>query len=242
MSDSSRFESLSVKTAADIESWHPDLAMLVRYDLPFVCFDREGSAVHISREATMLLARHRHLDAVFWSIRKAAADQLAAFHAQAEGATPGTPDAPDAGGTPGAPATPATPAAATSAPRGGVRVSDPGDGASWSIHVVRTRHDWPIAIAVCDGARTSHSESPLRERLTRRELEVASLVAEGAPAKNVAAALSITVHTARRHTEQVFRKLGVHSRAELTRVVLRGGEVRMSGPAYTTELRLSGAA
>ncbi len=214
MSDASRFESLTVKTAADIESWHPDLAILVRYDLPFVCFDLEGSAVHISREATMLLARHRHVDAMFESIRKAASEQLEAFQTEP----------------------------APSVPRAHARITDPGDGASWSIHVVRTRHEWPIAVAVCDGARASHSESPLRERLTRRELEVASLVAEGAPAKNVAAALSITVHTARRHTEQVFRKLGVHSRAELTRVVLRGGEMRMSAPVRSPQLQMSGAA
>lgn len=212
MSESNRFESLTVKTAADVESWHPDLAMLVRYDLPFICFDREGSAVHISREATLLLARHRHVDAMFESIRKAAADQLELFHTELISGTP----------------------------RGGVRISDPGDGASWSIHAVRTRHDWPIAVAVCDGARTSHSESPLRERLTRRELEVASLVADGAPAKNVAAALSITVHTARRHTEQVFRKLGVHSRAELTQVVLRGGDMRMSVTAHARAMQMSG--
>ncbi len=210
MSDSSRFESLTVKTAADVETWHPDITILVRYDLPFVCFDMEGSAVHISREATLLLARHRHVDAMFESIRQAATEQLEAYQR----------------------------GAAATSPRVGPRVTDPGDGASWSIHVVRTRHDWPIAIAVYDGARTSHTEAPIRERLTRRELEVASLVADGAPAKNVAAALSITVHTARRHTEQVFRKLGVHSRAELTRVVLRGGEMRRYAPSNTRDLRL----
>ncbi len=214
MSESSQFESLTIKTAADIESWHPDLAMLVRYDLSFVCFDKEGSAVHISREATMMLARHRNVDPMFESIRKVAAEQLAAFHNES----------------------------AEGAPRAGARISDPGEGTSWSVHVVRTRHEWPIAIAVCDKARTALSESPLRERLTRRELEVASLVADGEPAKNVAAALSITVHTARRHTEHVFRKLGVHTRAELTNVVLRGGEVRMSASAYSGGMHLSGAA
>jgi DNA-binding CsgD family transcriptional regulator len=146
----------------------------------------------------MLLARHRNVDAIFESLR-AAADELL----QAEETRGDTPR-----------------------PRVGTRITDPGDGAFWSVHVVRTRQDWPIAVAVNDGARTARADGLLRERLTRRELEVAALVAEGNPAKDIATALSISVHTARRHTEQVFRKLRVHSRAELTHVVMRGGDIR----------------
>ncbi len=214
MSGPSRFESIAVKPAADVETWHPDLEILVRYDLPFICFDQDGSAVHISRTATSLLARHRHVDAIFESLRDAASELLL----EAESASGGP------------------------KLRAGRRITDPGDSSVWSVHVVRTRHEWPIAVAVCDGARTVHAETQLRERLTRRELEVASMVVDGAPAKNVALALSITVHTARRHTEQVFRKLGVHSRAELTRVVLRGGEMqRLASSEQFGELR-SGAA
>ena len=51
--------------------------------------------------------------------------------------------------------------------------------------------------------------------LTPRETEVARLLAEGRTNAGVAAALSISQHTARHHTEKVFRKLGVSSRAEV---------------------------
>jgi DNA-binding CsgD family transcriptional regulator len=59
--------------------------------------------------------------------------------------------------------------------------------------------------------------------LTAREAEVARLAARRLTAAEVAAALGISVHTARRHTESVMRKLGVHSRRELA-AALPGGE------------------
>ena len=50
--------------------------------------------------------------------------------------------------------------------------------------------------------------------LTPRESAVARLLAAGKPSKAIAAALGISTHTARRHTERVFAKLGVRSRTE----------------------------
>jgi len=52
-----------------------------------------------------------------------------------------------------------------------------------------------------------------RYQLTRREAEVARLLAVGKSNAEIAKALSISEHTARRHTEQVLLKLGVRSRA-----------------------------
>ena len=52
-----------------------------------------------------------------------------------------------------------------------------------------------------------------RYQLTPRETEVARLLAVGKSNAEIAAALSISEHTARRHTEQVLSKLGVRSRA-----------------------------
>jgi DNA-binding CsgD family transcriptional regulator len=67
-------------------------------------------------------------------------------------------------------------------------------------------------------------ESPDRVRrffdahqLTEREREVAARLSTGRGLSAVAADLAISVHTARRHTEKVYAKLGVHSRAELAR-------------------------
>jgi DNA-binding CsgD family transcriptional regulator len=57
----------------------------------------------------------------------------------------------------------------------------------------------------------------LRERygLTPREVRVASLVAARSGSREIAEALGISAHTARRHAEAVLRKLGVHSRADV---------------------------
>ncbi len=48
---------------------------------------------------------------------------------------------------------------------------------------------------------------------TPRELEVAMLLASGRSNVAIAAALRISPHTARHHTQRVLVKLGVHSRA-----------------------------
>lgn len=53
-----------------------------------------------------------------------------------------------------------------------------------------------------------------RFHLTAREREVAELLARGRSNGEVAQRLGISKHTARHHTESVFAKLGVHSRAE----------------------------
>jgi DNA-binding CsgD family transcriptional regulator len=49
--------------------------------------------------------------------------------------------------------------------------------------------------------------------LSARELEVLGLVAEGKTSREIAAALTISQHTVRRHLENTFAKLGVKSRA-----------------------------
>jgi DNA-binding CsgD family transcriptional regulator len=52
-----------------------------------------------------------------------------------------------------------------------------------------------------------------RYGLTRRELEVATLLAQGRTNTAIADILHISTHTARHHTQRVLGKLGVHSRA-----------------------------
>ena len=58
-----------------------------------------------------------------------------------------------------------------------------------------------------------------RYQLTRREAEAARLLAAGKSNAEIAAALAISAHTARRHTEQVLLKLGVRSRAAVAPVL-----------------------
>ncbi|MGH7624777.1 MAG: response regulator transcription factor, partial [Gemmatimonadaceae bacterium] len=55
-----------------------------------------------------------------------------------------------------------------------------------------------------------------RYRLSMREIEVARLLAEGRSTRELSDALHISSHTARHHTENVMRKLGVTHRAEVS--------------------------
>jgi DNA-binding CsgD family transcriptional regulator len=48
---------------------------------------------------------------------------------------------------------------------------------------------------------------------TRREIEIAELLRTGLSTKEIAAALGISVNTARRHLERIYLKLDVHTRA-----------------------------
>ena len=69
--------------------------------------------------------------------------------------------------------------------------------------VVVTRRGVPVSAQAPHGLAT----------LTARETDVAHLIANGFRNRDIAAALAVSEHTARRHTERVLRKLGVRSRA-----------------------------
>ena len=55
--------------------------------------------------------------------------------------------------------------------------------------------------------------------LTRREREVLELVAEGKTNKEIGGQLWISTGTVRRHLENTFRKLDVHTRTAAVRVL-----------------------
>ena len=119
----------------------------------------------------------------------------------------------------------AGPAPDAAEPRGASTFVD-----GWQIHVTRV----PAAAAeplgcrgvVCveRGTMTPARLVAVRSRygLTRREAQVTALLGLGRSCASIAATLSISRHTARRHTESVLRKLDVHSRAEIV-VRLLGG-------------------
>ncbi len=65
--------------------------------------------------------------------------------------------------------------------------------------------------------RASAAEEPLRGGLlTRREAEVLPLLSQGATNPQIAVALGVGVETVRTHARNIYRKLGVSSRSELT--------------------------
>ena len=59
------------------------------------------------------------------------------------------------------------------------------------------------------------------EPLTRREREVAQALAEGLSRVEIAERLFIADETVKRHTAGIYRKLGVHSRVELVKLLLK---------------------
>ncbi|MGD9099891.1 MAG: LuxR C-terminal-related transcriptional regulator, partial [Anaerolineae bacterium] len=70
--------------------------------------------------------------------------------------------------------------------------------------------------------RSSPSASALVEPLTRRELEVLRLIGEGLSNQEIAARLFVTLSTVKKHSSNVYGKLGVRSR---TQAVARAQEL-----------------
>ena len=62
----------------------------------------------------------------------------------------------------------------------------------------------------------------IHARLSEREMEVAELLARGCSNDEIAQRLGISAHTARRHTEHVFDKLGVRTRAAVVALLANG--------------------
>ncbi|HUS57990.1 MAG TPA: response regulator transcription factor [Planctomycetota bacterium] len=60
-------------------------------------------------------------------------------------------------------------------------------------------------------------------KLTGREREVLQLLAEGKSTKQIALGLKVSVKTIETHRQNIMRKLGVYSVAELTKYALREG-------------------
>lgn len=63
----------------------------------------------------------------------------------------------------------------------------------------------------------------LTTRLTARQREVLQLIAEGRSAKEIAAALKISVRTAEAHKARILESLGLQSTAELVQFAIRSG-------------------
>jgi len=59
------------------------------------------------------------------------------------------------------------------------------------------------------------SDLQVRFKLTPKEAEVTRLLAKGLPNKEIAQQIGLSPHTIRRHTEHIFEKLGINSRAEV---------------------------
>ena len=62
--------------------------------------------------------------------------------------------------------------------------------------------------------------------LSRRELEVLAVMAEGGSDKEIADRLFVSLNTARKHAQNIIRKLGAHSKLEAVVIAVRAGVIR----------------
>jgi len=92
---------------------------------------------------------------------------------------------------------------------------------------IRRVHDGEIVIApelltlVVSGLR--HREHRIGDDITRRELELLGHLARGLSLADVAQTMSISMNTARNHSQRVIEKLGAHSKLEAVVIATREG-------------------
>ena len=81
---------------------------------------------------------------------------------------------------------------------------------------------------LCASIRTDHCiRSVLHDQhafrnealLSAREKDVLQFLADGKSYKEISAALFLSIHTTRSHVQSIYRKLQVHSRAEIMRML-----------------------
>ena len=85
-----------------------------------------------------------------------------------------------------------------------------------------------VGVALARGDHRLSLEPPVK--LSERELAVGRLLALGHTNAEVADLLIVSVRTVETYRAQVFRKLGVRTRAELLRAAIRTGLIDLSSP------------
>jgi DNA-binding NarL/FixJ family response regulator len=68
-----------------------------------------------------------------------------------------------------------------------------------------------------------HVTAPALDGLSRRELEVLSLVSDGSTNNDIGQRLGLSVHAVKFHLASVYRKLGVSNRTEAAVAFLSAG-------------------
>jgi DNA-binding CsgD family transcriptional regulator len=73
---------------------------------------------------------------------------------------------------------------------------------------------------------SSTTPLPTPGSLTRREIEVLQLIADGLTSKRIAARLCLSVETVKSHLGVIYAKLGANSRAQAVAIGFRQGLLR----------------
>jgi DNA-binding NarL/FixJ family response regulator len=89
--------------------------------------------------------------------------------------------------------------------------------------------DPKVAAAVFDHVRGGAEGTQREATLTQRELEVLQRIAEGSNDRTIGESLHISEHTVRSHIKNLYRKLGVSSRAHAVAKALREGIIATEG-------------
>lgn len=100
-----------------------------------------------------------------------------------------------------------------------------GADATLRIYSAESDDDPSTVISVLrlgEGDRPRQPPQVVLENLTRREREIADLITEGLRNAEIADRLYLSPHTVKQYVKAIYRKVGVGSRVQLTRLMLDG--------------------
>jgi non-specific serine/threonine protein kinase len=111
------------------------------------------------------------------------------------------------------------------------RLGEHSFAAEWSVGRTLSPDD-AARLALRQSDAVEVARAPSRLGLTKRELEVASLVAQGLTNREAADRLLVAQRTVETHLEHIFAKLGVQTRAEVAAWAARQDvlDQRATGP------------
>lgn len=111
-----------------------------------------------------------------------------------------------------------------------IRLGEPALSPSIALRMLRYFHDLPapgsaqVASTGPDATGPAVAEPPLRQ-LTEREMDVLRLIGKGYKVPEAAVLLGISAHTVTSYVREIYRKLGISSRAEAAVEAARRGLV-----------------
>lgn len=103
-----------------------------------------------------------------------------------------------------------------------IEMGEPALSPSIALRLLRHFHAAPQAINV---TRSTGLDGEPPKQLTEREIDVLRLIAKGYKAPEVAPLLGITAHTVSSYVRDIYRKLGISSRAEAAMEAAKRGLV-----------------
>ncbi len=112
------------------------------------------------------------------------------------------------------------------------------DGASQIVHL-NVRPERLVALWIdcrslgfdAEAELTIDLSSQDRPGLSRREIDILELVAEGATTREIAERLYLSVHTIRNHVRRILTKLGARSRSEAVATALTNHLIELPSPS-----------